>query len=152
MENKVLSSLSDNSVVLGIRFDLNLPEAAPMAPPAGLRRHPPPPPPPAPVVRAPEAQRSFQVFFDFDKSDLTEAARQVIQQAAATIKAGAAVHIVVTGHTDTVGTANKTRRSLNGALPRSSRNLLADGVPGDQIEHQGRWQDRLAGTNRRRCA
>ncbi len=41
----------------------------------------PAPPPPAPVVKAPEPQRSFQVFFDFDKSDITDAAAKVIQAA-----------------------------------------------------------------------
>ena len=98
---------------------------------------PPPPPPPAPIVRAPEAQRSFQVFFDFDKSDLTDAARQVIQQAATTIKSGAAVHIIVTGHTDTVGSAKYNQALSERRATSVKQELVANGVPDDQIATRG---------------
>jgi iron complex outermembrane receptor protein len=52
--------------------------AEPHAPEAAMPTVAPTPeaPPPAPVVKAPEAQREFQVFFDFDKSDITDAASQ----------------------------------------------------------------------------
>ncbi len=86
----------------------------------------PPPTPPAaePVAPtaavAPEAQREFQVFFDFDKSDVTDAAAKVIQAAADVVKAGGVAHITVTGHTDTVGTASYNQACRSGVPPRSS--------------------------------
>jgi OmpA-OmpF porin, OOP family len=95
------TSITDQAVLLGVRYEFGEPPPAPMpaaAPPVTR-------PAPAPVAEAPEAQRAFQVFFDFDRSDLTSAARQVIQSAASTAKSGNFVHLVVTGHTDTVGSA-----------------------------------------------
>jgi outer membrane protein OmpA-like peptidoglycan-associated protein len=47
--------------------------------------------------------RTFIVFFDFDKSNLTAEAQQVVAQAVQAARAGNAVRITVTGHTDTVG-------------------------------------------------
>jgi len=55
--------------------------------------------PPAP----PPAIRRFVVFFDFDKSDLTPEARDVVAAAVATAKESGMVRVVITGHTDTVG-------------------------------------------------
>jgi outer membrane protein OmpA-like peptidoglycan-associated protein len=75
---------------------------------------PPPlaPPPFAPLVVAeapspppalPPAIHHFVVFFDFDKSNLSPEAREVVAQAVSAAKRAGLVRIVVTGHTDTVG-------------------------------------------------
>src|SRR5579864_5789659 len=84
-----------------------------------------PPPPPAPYVEpyvapAPPAAlaRSFVVFFDFDKANLTAEAQQVVAQAVSTAMKTGSVRIVVTGHTDTVGS-----RRYNQAL--SERRAMA---------------------------
>ena len=45
-------------------------------------RRPPPPPPPPPVVAPP----SFMVFFDWDRSNLSQQALTTIQQAADAFK------------------------------------------------------------------
>jgi outer membrane protein OmpA-like peptidoglycan-associated protein len=72
--------------------------AAPPAPPPPLvLAEAPPPPPPPPVVR------SFIVFFDFDKSNLTADAKQVVAAAVMTAMNTGMVRVLVTGHTDTVG-------------------------------------------------
>jgi outer membrane protein OmpA-like peptidoglycan-associated protein len=76
------------------------PAPAPVAPPA--------PPAPAPLIVAeapppPPVVREFIVFFDFDKSNLTPEAMQVVTAAVMTAKASGMVQIRVTGHTDTVG-------------------------------------------------
>lgn len=55
--------------------------------------------PPAP----PPAIRRFVIFFDFDKSDLTAEAKDVVAVAVMTAKETGMVRVVVTGHTDTVG-------------------------------------------------
>jgi hypothetical protein len=49
------------------------------------------------------AAQSYLVFFDFNKSDLTQAATKIVDKAAADALAGKPAHIVVTGYTDTVG-------------------------------------------------
>ena len=56
-------------------------------------------PPPAP----PPAVRHFVVFFDFDKSTLSDEAREIVSQAVSAARQSGQARIVVTGHTDTVG-------------------------------------------------
>lgn len=106
------------------------PEVAPVQPV-------PPPAPPAPPAPAPEIQRSFQVFFDFDKSTVTDAAAAVIKAAAAAIKAGNVVQITVTGHTDTVGSAkyNQALSERRAASVKSA--LIAEGVASGEITTLG---------------
>ncbi len=67
-------------------------------PPMVAEAAPAPAPAPAPVI-----VRNFMVFFDFDKSDITPEARNVIAAAVDTAKKNGAARITVTGHTDTVG-------------------------------------------------
>ena len=55
--------------------------------------------PPAP----PPAVRRFVVFFDFDESSLTAEAKDVVAVAVTTAKESGMVRVVITGHTDTVG-------------------------------------------------
>jgi outer membrane protein OmpA-like peptidoglycan-associated protein len=57
------------------------------------------PAPPAP----PPAIRRFIVFFDFDRSNLSAESKQVVAAAVMTAKGTGMVRVVVTGHTDTVG-------------------------------------------------
>ncbi len=84
---------------------------------------PPPPPPPAPepvvepvVQAAPEPEpappppppsivRNFIVFFDWDESNLTAEARDIIQQARDYAAQGNVARIVATGHADKSGGA-----------------------------------------------
>jgi iron complex outermembrane receptor protein len=90
-------------------------------------------PAPAPVVQKPEQQRQFQVFFDFDKSDITDAAAKVIQAAADAVKAGNVVQITVTGHTDTVGSAKYNQALSERRAAAVKAGLVADGVAGGEI-------------------
>jgi outer membrane protein OmpA-like peptidoglycan-associated protein len=85
----------------------------------------------------PEAQRAFQVFFDFNKSDLTGAARQVIKAAAQTAQSGHFVHLVVTGHTDTVGSARYNQGLSERRAEAVKAELVADGLPDGEITTQG---------------
>lgn len=73
---------------------------------------PPPAPAPAPALSVyeppvaaplPPAVRQFTIFFDFDKSNLSPEARQIVGEAVKTAKEAGPVRIMVTGHTDTVG-------------------------------------------------
>jgi len=66
---------------------------------------PPPPPPPAVVAPAPAPARSYLVFFDWDKYNLTDRAKQIIAEAAANIPKVQHTRIEVNGYTDTTGTA-----------------------------------------------
>ncbi len=76
-------------------------------------------PPPAPAPRAEEA-RTFLVFFDWDKSDLTARARQIIADAAGASQRLAVTRIEVAGHADRTGTAQ-----YNQALSLRRANAVA---------------------------
>ena len=89
---------------------------------------PPPPPPPAAV-----APPSFMVFFDWDRSNLSQQALATIQQAANAFKAKGNARITATGHTDTSGP-----EAYNMALSLRRANavkdaLVRDGVPPQAI-------------------
>ncbi|MDP9128515.1 MAG: OmpA family protein [Pseudomonadota bacterium] len=89
-----------HNIMLGVRYSFGHPMAPapkpvepPMVHPAAA---------PKPVV-APVAQ-SYMVFFDFNRYDLTPEAKRILASAAQDFGKGGYVKIVVTGHTDTVGT------------------------------------------------
>jgi hypothetical protein len=84
----------------------------------------PPPPPPASDL----AVRHFVVFFAFDKSDLDAAARRAIADAAAAIKAGGAVRVLVSGHADAAGPAAYNQALSERRAAVVSRALIDAGV------------------------
>ena len=95
----------------------------------------PPPPPPAPV-----APPSFMVFFDWDRSNLSQQALTTIQQAAQAFKTKGSARITATGHTDTSGP-----EAYNMALSLRRANavkdaLVRDGVPAQAITVIGRGE------------
>jgi OmpA-OmpF porin, OOP family len=90
---------------------------------------PPPPPPPPPVVTPP----SFMVFFDWDRSNLSQQALNTIKQASDAFKAKGNARITATGHTDTSGP-----EAYNMALSLRRANAVKDalvrnGVPAQAI-------------------
>jgi outer membrane protein OmpA-like peptidoglycan-associated protein len=97
---------------------------------------PPPPPPPAPAVAPP----SFMVFFDWDRSNLSQQALNTIKQAAAAFKSKGNARITATGHTDTSGP-----EAYNMALSLRRANavkdaLVREGVPAQAITVIGRGE------------
>ncbi len=97
---------------------------------------PPPPPPPPPVVAPP----SFMVFFDWDRSNLSQQALATIGQAAAAFKSKGNARITATGHTDTSGP-----EAYNMALSLRRANAVKDalvrnGVPAQAITVIGRGE------------
>ncbi len=94
------------------------------------------PPPPPPVAQAP----SFMVFFDWDRSNLSQQALNTIRQAADQFKATGKARITATGHTDRSGP-----ESYNMALSLRRANavkdaLVRDGVPATAISVIGKGE------------
>src|SRR5829696_6570075 len=99
----------------------------------------PPPPPSAPSVAPP----SFMVFFDWDRSNLSDQALNTIRQAAAAFKQKGNARITATGHTDTSGP-----EAYNMALSLRRANavkdaLVREGVPAQAIAVIGRGEQGL---------
>jgi outer membrane protein OmpA-like peptidoglycan-associated protein len=118
----------NHSALIGLRYAFN---AAP-------------PPVMAPVPVAPQAQaaRSYLVFFDWDRADLTDRARQIISEAAQATTRVQVTRIEVSGHTDASGTP----RYNQGLSVRRAQNVAAElvrlGVPREAITTQGFGQSR----------
>jgi outer membrane autotransporter protein len=122
--------LNQNGVVAGITIAFGE-EAAPPPPPPPMAPPPPPPPPPAPV-------KTFIVFFDFNKSDITEKAQEVIAEAVRVVKASGYVKILVTGHTDTVG-SDSYNQALSIRRAQSVKDeMTREGVDGSGIAIEGK--------------
>jgi len=91
----------------------------------------PPPPPPPPV-------KTFIVFFDFDRSDLTSSAVDVITEAVRVAKANGFVKVLVTGHTDTVG-SDTYNMTLSLDRAKSVREeMVRQGMDGSDIAVDGK--------------
>jgi OOP family OmpA-OmpF porin len=99
---------------------------------------PPPPPAPAPVaVPAPAPARTYLVFFDWDKSDLTERARQIISEAAQASTHVQTTRIEVNGYTDLSGTAKYNMGLSVRRADAVKAELIRDGVSSSEIYTQG---------------
>ena len=81
----------NHSILIGLRYAFN---AAPPPPPVVA---------PAPAA-APAPARTFLVFFDFDRADLTDRARAIIAEAAQNASRVGTTRIEIAGHADRSGT------------------------------------------------
>jgi outer membrane protein OmpA-like peptidoglycan-associated protein len=104
------------------------------APPAPVAS----PPPPAP--QAPVAAKSFIVFFDFDRSNITAQAQATINDAVAAAKAGNSTRITLTGHTDRSGSEqyNQALSVRRGEAVKAA--MIRGGIPANAIVVIGRGE------------
>jgi OOP family OmpA-OmpF porin len=131
--------LDNHTFLATYRFEFNAPPAPPPQPqPAAATTAAPPPPAPPPPARP------YEVYFEFDRANLTPDARQVVQQAAQNAKAGNATSIVATGHTDTVGTASYNLELSKRRAAAVRAELIRDGVPAGEISTNGVGENDLA--------
>ena len=118
-----LSSDYNHSLLIGVRYAFNTA---------------PPPPTAAPATPVPTVQptRTYLVFFDWDRADLTDRARQIISEAAQNSSRVRATQIEVQGNADKSGTpAYNQRLSLRRAQTVAAE-LVRDGVPRGEITIQ----------------
>jgi OOP family OmpA-OmpF porin len=128
------SDYRSSSIIFALTWSLG---AVPAPPPTPAAAAPPPPPPP------PSARNEFIVYFDFDKSSLTAAAKQILDEAAVAYSQNKPVKISVTGYTDTVGTV-AYNLALSVRRADSVRDYLkAKGVPVDTMDVEGKGKTNL---------
>jgi outer membrane protein OmpA-like peptidoglycan-associated protein len=137
-----LRLLGESSTVVAQNF-----VPPPPAPPAPVYEAPPAPPPaPAPVYEAPPlpaaaqvvTPREFMVFFDFDRSNLSPEAREIVAKAVDAAKQTGSVRIIVTGHTDTVGSRRYNQALSERRAMAVKREMMHDGFNGAMIATMGR--------------
>ncbi len=91
-------------------------------------------PPPVQAPNPPPAPHSYLVFFNFDKSDLTPEALQIVDAAAKNAGAAQATRITCTGHTDTVGSDAYNMRLSRRRAESVASELEKQGIPSSEIE------------------
>jgi OOP family OmpA-OmpF porin len=116
---------SSHTFMLGLRYQIFQPP-------------PPPPPAPAPVAApAPAPTKTYLVFFDWDKYNLTPRATQIISEAASDSKTSNITTLNVSGYTDTSGTPVYNQGLSVRRAKAVAAQLVADGVPESEIEIHG---------------
>jgi len=91
--------------------------------------------------------RTFIVFFDFNKSNLTEAAQAVVTEAVKVAKANGFVKIQIVCHTDTVGSDQYNMRLSVARAQAVKDELVRQGLTTDGIAVSGRgFHDPLVAT------
>ena len=89
--------------------------------------------PPPVVAPAPAVAKSYLVFFDFNKSDLTPQAVTIVDQAAKNAGPAKVTQLTVTGHTDTVGSDAYNMRLSRRRAESVAAELEKDGIPSSEI-------------------
>jgi outer membrane protein OmpA-like peptidoglycan-associated protein len=119
--------LGDNynhAIMIGVRYNFGVAPA--------------PAPAPAPMAApAPAPARSYLVFFDWDKADLTPRAQQIIREAADNSTKVKYTRIEVNGYTDTSGTPQYNQGLSVRRAQAVAGELVRDGVPQSAISIQG---------------
>jgi OmpA-OmpF porin, OOP family len=91
---------------------------------------PPPPPPPAPPPPPPPPpEHTFNLFFDWDRANITPEGQQIVEAAAATYKSEPSVPVQVTGHTDTSGSPAYNLRLSQQRAQNVAAAMVQAGVP-----------------------
>ncbi len=90
--------------------------------------------PPAVQAPAPAVPKSYLVFFDFNKSDLTPQAVEIVDTAAKNAGPAKVTQLTVTGHTDTVGSDAYNMRLSRRRAESVAAQLEKDGIPSSEIE------------------
>ena len=116
----------NNIITVGLRYQWNTQQPVPPAPA------------PMPMAApAPAPAKTYLVFFDWDKSNLTPRATDIIAQAAADSKTQQTTTIAVNGYTDTSGTPAYNQGLSVRRANAVAAQLVTDGVPSSEITAQG---------------
>jgi len=116
----------NHDLVIGVRYAFNTP--APAAPAMA----------PAPVAApAPAPARSYLVFFDWDRAELTDRAKAIVKEAADNSTRVQVTRIEVNGYTDTSGKPSYNQGLSVRRARAVASELVRDGVPQNAISVQG---------------
>jgi outer membrane protein OmpA-like peptidoglycan-associated protein len=85
--------------------------------------------------------KTYLVFFDFDKSDITPEAARIIKQAADDAKRGNVRLIVATGHADRSGSTQYNQRLSERRAAAVKSALVREGIAEGTIQTAGRGEN-----------
>ncbi len=124
--------LVKHAATIGLRFALQAPQV--MADIA---------PPPAPEPTAMNVPRQFIVFFGFNKYNLTSEALRVISEAVLAAKDTGSASVLVTGHTDTVGSNGYNQRLSMRRSNAVKAEMVRQGISASSITASGKGETEL---------
>ena len=122
-----------------LHTEITMPTTSPVRAPQPIST-----PAPVPIARppAPEVARTYLVFFDWDRADLTARARQIVAEAARASQSTQTTRIEVSGHTDSSGTPRYNQALSLRRANAVAAELVRDGVPRGAISVQGFGESR----------
>ena len=85
--------------------------------------------------------KTFIVFFDFNKSNLTADAQSIVTDAVKAAKAGGFVKVLITGHTDTVGSHSYNQGLSERRAGAVKDEMVREGMDGAGISTVGKSFD-----------
>jgi len=115
----------NHSLLVGLRYAFNVVPPPPSATPAPV------------AAPAQQAARSYLVFFDWDRADLTDRARQIVAEAAKAATSVQVTRIEVAGHADRSGPDGYNLRLSLRRAQAVAAELVRLGVPRSSITTQG---------------
>ncbi len=115
---------ANHSLLLGLRYAFNVPP-------------PPVPAAPAPAEAVQQPTRTYLVFFDWDRADLTGRARQIVAEAAGAAARVQVTRIEVAGHADRSGTERYNQGLSVRRAQAVADELVRNGVARESITTQG---------------
>ncbi len=110
---------ANHAAIIGLRYAFNPPRPAS--------------PPPATPVEAPAPARTYLVFFDWDRADLTDRARQIIAEAAQNARRVQSTRIEVAGHADRSGTPQYNMGLSRRRADNVAAELVRQGISRNEI-------------------
>ena len=119
-------------------------EEAPPPPPLA------PPPPPPPPAKGTKLATVGEAYFDFDKAELKPTAEDVLREAVKTVKDNPDVHVVVEGHTDSIGAEQYNLRLSEQRAEAVKRYLVRQGVDSSRVTTRGYGESRPIADNHTR--
>lgn len=139
------SEYGNSLITAGLRWEFSMPSAKTephaMVAPVAVAEAPAelPAPPAAPIVEekkeviAAPAVEKYMVFFDFDRSDLTIEAVDILKKVVDNAKKGKVTSLEVTGHADRAGSDKYNMRLSQRRADAVKKQLIRLGLPGSEI-------------------
>jgi OOP family OmpA-OmpF porin len=121
-----------HTATIGLRYALTAPSVMTDMTPVA--------PPPEPASNVP---RQFIVFFGFNKYNLTSEALRVISEAVVAAKDTGSATVLITGHTDTVGSNDYNMRLSMRRSNAVKAEMVRQGIPTSAISSTGKGETEL---------
>ena len=127
-----IKDVKKHTVSVGFRFGSRGDSA-----PAPQVMAPPPPPPP------PQIARQYIVFFGYKKCSITANADEVLSEAANAARRLGIVSVLISGHTDSVGSASYNQGLSQCRANAAKTNLVSKGISANAITANGHGENQL---------